>query len=297
MEADILRLILFLIGAALILGIYLADRYKKREPSDSPQDWMSSNQEQPMADHIEPSWDSLYQQDAEPDPEPAGEEAEPDAGQDQSPAPEKVVVDVEEKISSELEQLEEILHDEPGHGPRDTEALDEDTPKEQMSISFFTSDSKKQKPVEQEQPLPVKIIQLAIVPHDGEFYGDDILCVVQEVGLELGEMDVFHHYGDDPEKRQAVYSMASMVEPGTFPVGDMDGFSTPGLALFATLPGPKDGLTTFTDMLYAAERLADLLDGELRDDTHSALSKQTISHMREEIQEYHRRLQLARSQQ
>ena len=35
MEADILRLILFLVGAALVFGIYLADRYKKKEP-DKP---------------------------------------------------------------------------------------------------------------------------------------------------------------------------------------------------------------------------------------------------------------------
>jgi cell division protein ZipA len=41
--------------------------------------------------------------------------------------------------------------------------------------------------------------------------------------------------------------------------------------------------------------LATLLDGELKDDSHSDLSKQTIEHMREEIQEFHRKLQLAKS--
>jgi len=210
---------------------------------------------------------------------------------------EKDAVRMEDDITSELEQLEDILHEEPDHGPVDDEQLDEVTPKEQMSISFLSSEIKQQKPVEQTVSLPIKIIQLAIVPHEGEFYGDDILCVVQEVGMELGEMDVFHHYGSDQDKHHPIYSMASMVEPGTFPADSMDSYSTPGLTLFARLPGPKDGLTTFTEMLYAAEQLADLLDGELRDETHSALSKQTIGHIREEIQEHHRQLQLARSKQ
>ncbi len=299
MEADILRLILFLIGAALILGIYLADRYKKKKPTEPTQDWMSSTQEQPMADHIEPSWDSLYKQEAEsaqePEPDPEQSQPVPEQEEEVSPASDVEPVDLEESISSELEQLEEILHEE--HAKKDFEKLDEVTPKEQMSISFLAGEAKKDKSVGHDEELPVKIIQLAVVPNDGEFYGDDILCVVQEVGLELGEMDIFHKYGGDPEKHQAIYSMASMVEPGTFPVDDMDGFSTPGLTLFTRLPGPKDGLTIFTEMLYAAEQLADLLDGELRDETHSALSKQTIGHIREEIQEHHRQLQLARSKQ
>jgi len=299
MEADILRLILFLIGAALIFGIYLADRYKKKKPTEPAQDWMTSTQEQPVADHIEPSWDSLYEQGAEvvQEPEPADEQSQPvpENEDEGSPASDTELVEMEERITSELEQLEEILHEEQEEAQ--SEELDEVTPKEQMSISFLAGEIKKQKPAEQTESLPIKILQLAVVPHEGEFYGDDILCVVQEVGMELGEMNIFHHFGGDPEKHQAVYSMASMVEPGTFPVDNMDGFSTPGLSIFARLPGPKDGLTTFTEMLYAAEQLADLLDGELRDETHSALTKQTISHIREEIQEHHRQLQLARSKQ
>jgi cell division protein ZipA len=168
-------------------------------------------------------------------------------------------------------------------------------PKEQMSISFLTRDMGKDRPRDDDLDLPTKIIQLNIIPHGELFYGDDIQSVAYEVGLEPGEMDIFHYFGDDPEKQRSVYSMASMVEPGTFPFEDMDSFSTPGITIFSQLPGPKDGLTIFADMLYAAEQLANLLDGELRDATHSAITKQTIGHMREDIQEYHRQLQLARS--
>ena len=55
-----------------------------------------------------------------------------------------------------------------------------------------------------------------------------------------------------------------------------------------------DGVAVFADMLSTAERMAAILDGELQDETHSALTKQTIEHMREEILEYRRHMQLLR---
>jgi cell division protein ZipA len=301
MEADILRLILFLIGAVLIFGIYAADLYKRKKQNQTTKQWMSSAQEQPVAKHTEPKWDSFYSSDDDQDRADRQEELQQD--EEESPEVDTTAItakkderkDLEENLNSELEQLEELLHEEHSHSV----AVERSAPRDQMSISFFTSDNKKQAQQEKTPSLPEKIIQLNIVPRDhaGLFYGDDILCVAQDVGMDLGEMDIFHHYGDDSERKQAVYSMASMVEPGVFPVDNMDSFSTPGLAIFTMLPGPKDGLSIFADMLYTAEQLANLLDGELRDETHSALSKQTISHIREEIQEHHRQLQLARSKQ
>ncbi len=89
--------------------------------------------------------------------------------------------------------------------------------------------------------------------------------------------------------------MASLVEPGTFPVKAMDEFDTPGLALFTQLPGPGDSLAIFSDMLFTAQRLAALLNGELQDETHSALTKQTVEHIRSQILEHRRLVQLARS--
>ncbi len=297
MEADILRLILFLVGAAVIFGIYAADRYKRGTQDGPGRDWThQSNGE--ASDHIEPHWDRLYEPEDDYD-----DQLDDDSGFDDSDDPylseeddEYVPDQLDDAIHSELEQLGEIIHEEHRHQPRVSRSIQEDEmPKEQMSISFLTRDMRKDSPGDEGASLPTKIIQLNIVPHDGMFYGDDILYVAHEVGLEPGEMNIFHHYGDDLDSQHAIYSMASMVEPGVFPMDDMDDFSTPGLALFTQLPGQKDGLTIFTEMLHVAERLANLLEGELRDDTHSALTKQTISHMREDIQEYHRQLQLARS--
>jgi cell division protein ZipA len=75
----------------------------------------------------------------------------------------------------------------------------------------------------------------------------------------------------------------------------MEGFSTPGLAFFAQLPGHGDSLAIFSDMLFTAQRLLAILGGELQDETHSALTKQTIEHIRSQIMEHRRLVQLARS--
>jgi len=325
MEADILRLILFLVGAAIVFGIYALDRYKRSTQNEPDRDWMHQPQDE-GSDHIEPRWDKLYEPEADEDEDYVDEdELEEDSQFDDSDDPFLIAEDEEslaeerdaaisseleypeeviheepfaEKrdadISSELEHLEEIIHEEHLHPPKHR-ADNEEIPQEQMSISFFSRDIRKEPPREENAvELPTKIIQMNIVPREGLFYGDDILYVAQEAGLEPGEMDIFHSYGDDAEgDEHAIFSMVSMVEPGTFPMDDMDGFSTPGLTLFSQLPGPKDGLTIFAEMLHTAEQLANELEGELRDGTHSAITKQTISHMREEIQEYHRQLSLA----
>ena len=84
-----------------------------------------------------------------------------------------------------------------------------------------------------------------------------------------------------------------MVEPGSFDLGRMTEFTTPGLVLFMRLPTPQDPLATFSDMLFTGERLAVSLGAELRDETHSTLTKQTIAHIREEILRQQRQHQLA----
>jgi cell division protein ZipA len=104
-------------------------------------------------------------------------------------------------------------------------------------------------------------------------------------------MQIFH-FSDD--QGRMLFSMANMLNPGTFPMKEMNGFVTPGVTLFSTLPGPTDSMAVFEQMLSVAQRLAALFDAELQDSTHSDLTKQTIDHVREEIIEFERRLKLAR---
>jgi len=139
--------------------------------------------------------------------------------------------------------------------------------------------------------LPDLIVQINIIARAGAFSGEQILAAMDQVEMRAGEHNIFHRY-DNQGKRKSLFSLASLVEPGTFPLKKMKDFSTPGLTLFAQLPGPRDGLLVYSDMLYVAERLARLLDARLKDDSRSTLTKQTIEHTRERIAEHKRQITL-----
>jgi len=110
------------------------------------------------------------------------------------------------------------------------------------------------------------------------------------IGLKHGYMNIFHHYGIGEIKvRQAVFSLASMVEPGTFNPQQMLEFSTPGLALFMRLPGPFGGRVAFELMLNNAKKIADWLGGSVEDERHAPLTANTISALRERIANFEQR--------
>ena len=138
-----------------------------------------------------------------------------------------------------------------------------------------------------------KIIVINLVRRDGAFSGAAIEKACSATGLVPGEMSIYHRH--DGDSGPVLFSMASMLEPGNFPVGEMQGFATPGLSLFTQLPGVRDGVEIYDEMLSTAERLAKLLHAELQDEGHNKLTRQMQEHTRESIIEHRRKIRLARS--
>jgi cell division protein ZipA len=274
MDADILRLILFVSGVGLILGIYFWDRHKKinarvhairkaqLETADSPG---------AATERVDPRWSDTPQSEAS---------GEPRVG------PGAVAVPHDKALAADLEQLGRMVHE---------PYLEAEPKRGQESFSFTAEDPDEVRDELLREGLPCLILQINVVASNGTFSGKDILRVAGDVELEHGDLNIFHRYDATGRRPRVIFSMASMLEPGVFPLDKMDTFRTPGLVLFGQLPGPKDGLVAFSDMLFTAERLAALLEGELQDETHSVLSKQTIEHIRGRILEHRRQLQLALS--
>ncbi len=141
-----------------------------------------------------------------------------------------------------------------------------------------------------------KIVTLRVAARGSErFDGEQLVDVLRGQGLEHGQFDIFHRHANDDADSDAVFSVASMVEPGHFDLDKLAELSTPGISLFMLLPGPKDGIEAFTDMLSTARQLADRLDGDVLDEVGSTLSRQAESHVREEIVNYQHRLATLRS--
>jgi cell division protein ZipA len=265
---------LFVSGVGLILGIYFWDRHKKinarvhairkaqLETADSPG---------AATERVDPRWSDTPQSEAS---------GEPRVG------PGAVAVPHDKALAADLEQLGRMVHE---------PYLEAEPKRGQESFSFTAEDPDEVRDELLREGLPCLILQINVVASSGTFSGEDILRVAGDVELEHGDLNIFHRYDATGRRPRVIFSMASMLEPGVFPLDKMDTFRTPGLVLFGQLPGPKDGLVAFSDMLFTAERLAALLEGELQDETHSVLSKQTIEHIRGRILEHRRQLQLALS--
>jgi cell division protein ZipA len=288
MEADILRLILLLAGIALIMGIYFWDRHKKmdrrlhaiqRDQEEEQSLEQAADEETGEAERFESAWEDRLQQESPEEPESI-ERVEPVWEGSAQPSTEDLGGNTQE-----LEQLNKLVI-----GEHQEQEAEEPTG-EQISFAFSEEDLYEEVTELRDGSSPEKIIQLNIIARNGAaFKGRDIAQVAAEMELKHGDMNIFHRM----EGGKSLFSIASMVEPGFFPKQKLDSFSTPGLILFARLPGPKDGLAIFSDMLFTAERMAALLHGDLQDSSHSDLSRQTIEHMRGEILEHRRQLQLAR---
>ena len=143
---------------------------------------------------------------------------------------------------------------------------------------------------------PDKVVTLFVlapggVPFPGSFIGD----AMSEARLEFGDMQIFHRHETYNDGRRTLFSVANIVEPGTFDPDAMENFSTPGLILFLTLPGPFDAVRAFDAMVEAARSLANSLKGTVCDATRSVLTNQTIGHMREDIIDFQLRQRVART--
>lgn len=169
-------------------------------------------------------------------------------------------------LNDKVKNLASAVHRARAHRREEPEILDEEEYAENEIL-------------EQEDKLVTVHIT---APRDQRFSGRDLKQLFEEHGYEFGKMSIYH-CGYESER---VFSIANMVKPGDFDDQNMAGFQTPGITLFMNLPVALDSDVAFELMIREAQDLADELGGHLRDGDRSTLSKQTIQHMREDIQQY-----------
>lgn len=124
------------------------------------------------------------------------------------------------------------------------------------------------------------LIQISVVASKGHpFRGDDLRDALLDLDLIHGDMDIFHRY--DRQFKQTLFSVATLVEPGTFPMEDMEHFECPGIVLFFQTARVSDPLVVYDDLVNTAHELAARLDGIEWDENRQPLSAAKIAHMRE----------------
>lgn len=288
MDPDLVRLILIVLGVLLVAGIYLWDRYKRSLP-------------RPQAFRRMPEGLSIDREAVEQEGPAA--RAEPQLGEAVEAIPEMRLdgrQDVELPADRDADQPQsrrgqrDALDPDPEELGEWSGAARDSDPQFSMDLNFdahgdgdyLSTDPALYNEVER------KIIVIHLVArHDG-FAGSAIEQACRANDLVLGDMSIYHRHDGGG---RVLFSMASMVEPGSFPAAGMAAFSTPGLSIFTQLPGVRDGVEIYDEMLATANRLATLLHGELQDDRHNKLTRQMEKHVRESVIEHRRRLKLLRS--
>ncbi len=223
LDKTTLRIVLAVAGVALLLGIYLWDRWKKRrELKQTLETLDSAVSDDPELEEI----DTISIN-------PAEETLPPDVETAES---ERVRIEAEERL--------------PGEEPPE--------------------------PAPKPADLP-EVIQISVAaPKNQPFRGPELVAIFKELGLEYGDMDIFHfHQGEE-----ILFSVASMVKPGTFPIDEMKEFHTPGLTLFMQPPLLEDPLRAFEKMVQTCHVLSQRLDGRELDDRRQPLTAAKLSQWR-----------------
>ncbi len=226
LDKTTLRIILAIAGIALLLGIYLWDRWKKRRELKQTLETLDSavanDDELEEIDTISIN--------------PAEETLPPDVE----------AVETERIIIEDEEHLPEEEAPEPAAKPAD---------------------------------LP-EVIQISIAaPRNRPFRGPELLAVFRDLGLEYGEMAIFHCRQDG----EIVFSLASMVKPGTFPIEEMKEFQTPGLTLFMQPPLVREPIRVFEKMVQTCHILSQRLGGHELDDRRQPLTSVKLSQWRRQL--------------
>lgn len=138
--------------------------------------------------------------------------------------------------------------------------------------------------------LPVeRIVTLFVVAREGMlFNGADLVVAADKAGLEYGDMGIYHRLVDGKRDHGPIFSVANMLKPGSFNLGNLAALRTPGVSFFMTLPGPLQALDAWDAMLPTAQRLAELLDGLVLDEERNAVGRQCIAHIRDQLRAWDR---------
>lgn len=175
-----------------------------------------------------------------------------------------------------------------GTAPNERKSRDNSRDKSKGTTPDDSSDTEAAKDSRRSNPQLEELLILGVMAKpEAPFGGEALVAALRGQGLKYGDMGIFHRVDDSADRNETrLFSVANALEPGTFDLSDLAGLQTPGLTFFMQLPVPGEALETLDDMVLSARTVAAALGGDVKDDKMSALTGQTIEHMRQRISDY-----------
>ena len=137
---------------------------------------------------------------------------------------------------------------------------------------------------------PERVIALRLIPRGDELRSERAVLALRGAGLQHGRYGIFHRMTPQ-QGDNALFSVASLTEPGSFDLANLSESTIAGMSFFIVLPGMGDPVARFDMMIETARSLAVELDAELHDERGSSWSVQRERYVREEIIEYRHQLE------
>lgn len=130
-------------------------------------------------------------------------------------------------------------------------------------------------PAREAVALPPQLVLFVAADIEPGFAGEAVLKALDNAGLSLGDMDIFHRVVLTEAGEASLFSVANGVKPWTLTPDDLLTQTTPGLSIILNLPSPIDDHEAIHDFLRTAERLAADLNGVLKDHHQQPVTPQS----------------------
>tara|TARA_R110001583_G_scaffold40778_6_gene130124 strand:- start:6273 stop:7097 length:825 start_codon:yes stop_codon:yes gene_type:complete len=138
--------------------------------------------------------------------------------------------------------------------------------------------------VDTNQPHDLFIFNV-VAKEGAQLGGHEILQFFLTSGFRFGDMSLFHRHENSDGTGPIIFSIANMMEPGTFDPDVMEQFKSEGVSFFLTAPNKAISInSSFEMMLRAVEQMAEEFDCIVLNEARKPMTQ-------EEFIEYKRRLE------
>ncbi len=212
------------------------------------------------------------------------------------PATEKVKTTRKPRVTKA--EKEALKRNQMGFNFGDVEALESSQQEPTLGDEFELTSAKNEPTVSETKEPKVEIepevlIISVVMPENHLMSGAALLPSLLTLGLKYGEMNIFHRHQDNAGNGKVTFSLANMLNPGTFDLDAMESFATQGVSLFMTLPNAGDPFEVFNQMMSAARHLSSEFNAQILDDKRCVMTQQTEQHYITKIREFDRKHRIA----